>query len=83
MAASDDESFFALLAARDPPSARTRWYMSAFACLTALNYPDKVASLYQSVLGSYIPKDDAFEETKKICEAITKLVGIIGAARVW
>ncbi|KIX03854.1 uncharacterized protein Z518_07407 [Rhinocladiella mackenziei CBS 650.93] len=76
------EKFYAVLAARIQPTHRPRWYLSALACLAALNHQDEVASLYTLLLKSYIPKEEQLDLTRKIREALVILVGIIGAAKI-
>jgi hypothetical protein len=79
---ADEESFCRTLAALDNPRDGLRWYLSVISCLAALNHPDKVASFYQFLLSSCVLEGREFNETSMIREALTKLVGIVGAAKV-
>ena len=76
------EEFYATLAAQTRPSHRPSWYLSAVACLAALNYPEEVATLYTILLESYVPEGERMHQTRRIQEVLTCLVGIIGAAKV-
>ncbi|KAI1608175.1 hypothetical protein EDD37DRAFT_183921 [Exophiala viscosa] len=76
------EEFYATLAKQSRPSHRPSWYLSAFACLAALNHSEEVASLYTLLLESYIAENERMHQTRMIREALTTLVGILGAAKV-
>ncbi|RVX68255.1 hypothetical protein B0A52_07258 [Exophiala mesophila] len=76
------EEFYATLAAQTRPSHRPSWYLSAVACLAALNYPEEVATLYTILLESYVPEGERMHQTRRIQEVLTCLVGIIGAAKI-
>jgi len=57
------------------------WYLSVFPCLAALNQVEDIAALYPIVLQE-IDETEHLDVTRKIREALTKSVGIIGAAKV-
>lgn len=56
--------------------------MTAVVALGALNYPEEIPKLYRLLLDAYIPEAEQKSETGKIREALTKLCGIMGAAKV-
>lgn len=57
------------------------WYLSVFPCLAALNQVEDITALYPIVLQE-IDETEHLDVTRKIREALTKSVGIIGAAKV-
>lgn len=77
-----DNDFIASLATLTPPGAQLKWYLGAIVALGALNYPEEIPTLYQRLLEHYIPETEQFDETRKIKEALTKVCGIQGAAKV-
>lgn len=82
MAHSIDVNFYHSLAATAKSAPRFKWYMTAVVALGALNYPEEVPKLYRLLLDAYIPKAEHKSETTKIREALTKVCGIMGAAKV-
>ncbi|KAF7553870.1 hypothetical protein G7046_g6970 [Stylonectria norvegica] len=76
-----NEEFVKSLATLGKPFPRVKWYISVIVALAALNYPEEVPSFYEILLKHHIPKDEQFEETRKIREALTKVCGIQGAAK--
>jgi hypothetical protein len=77
-----DDAFLQSLADITAPYPRFKWYMSAIVGLAAMNYSEEIPALYTTLLKSHIPKSEHFAETRKIREALTKMCGIHGAARV-
>lgn len=75
-------TFIASLAALQKPEYRIKWYLGAIVALSAVNYSEEIPSLYNILLKDYIPEDSHFDETRKIKEALTKVCGIHGAAKV-
>lgn len=65
------------------PSSRFKWYQTAIMALGALNYPEEIPNVYNLLLEKYILKESQFQETQKIREGLTKLCGIMGAAKVY
>lgn len=82
MAGQFDVDFYHSLAATGKSAARVKWYRTAIVALGALNYPEEIPKLYQLLLTSYIPEADQQLETGKIRESLTKVCGIMGAAKV-
>jgi hypothetical protein len=74
--------FYRSLADVGKSSTQFKWYLTAIVALGALNYPEEIPNLYKHLLEVYIPEPDRFEETKKIREGLTKVSGIMGAAKV-
>lgn len=64
------------------PGNRMRWYLSVFPCLAALNQVDEIVALYPVLIQTYVDEAQHRQVTRQIREAITKAVGIIGAAKV-
>ncbi|KAF4762130.1 hypothetical protein HAV15_008013 [Penicillium sp. str.  len=81
MAGQFDVDFYHSLAATGKSAARVKWYRTAIVALGALNYPEEIPKLYQLLLTSYIPEADQQLETGKIRESLTKVCGIMGAAK--
>lgn len=61
---------------------RLKWYLTAIVALGALNYPEEIPKLYALLLSDQIPKPERKSETSKMREALTKVCGIQGAAKV-
>lgn len=77
-----DNEFIESLAELGKPYPNFKWYLGAVVALGALNYPEEIPTLYGRLLELYIPPADQFNETRKIKEALTKVCGIQGAAKV-
>ncbi|KAH8697926.1 hypothetical protein BGW36DRAFT_359696 [Talaromyces proteolyticus] len=75
-----DHEFYNSLAQLQP-SSQFKWYQTAIVALGALNYPEEIPKLYSLLLDRYIPKGSRLNETRKIREGLTKLCGIMGAAK--
>ncbi|KAJ5560612.1 hypothetical protein N7513_003011 [Penicillium frequentans] len=77
------EDLYAQLQALDEelPGNRLRWYLSVFPCLAALNQVDEIVALYPVLIQKYVDEAQHRQVTRQIREAITKAVGIIGAAK--
>lgn len=82
MADSFDFEFYHALAAIGKSTPRPKWYLTAIVALAALNYPNEIPKLYQLLLDAYIPEADRFTESTKIRKGLTKVCGIMGAAKV-
>lgn len=78
------EGFYAQLQALEDalPGTRMRWYLSVFPCLAALNQVDEIVDLYPVLLQKYVDEAQHRQVTRQIREALTKAVGVIGAAKV-
>lgn len=63
-------------------AGRLKWYITAVISLAGMNYAELIPELYTTLLSSYIPIQDHVNETRKIREALTKVCGIWGAAKV-
>jgi hypothetical protein len=62
-----------------------RWYTVLIVTLSSMNYPDEIPNLYQHFMSHYLPliqEDEKLLAARKIREALTKSVGIVGAAKV-
>jgi hypothetical protein len=77
-----DNDFVDSLAKIGEPYPRFRWYLTAIVCLAALNYPEEIPTVYERLLQVYIPEDAQLQETRIVREALTKVCGIMGAAKV-
>jgi len=78
-----DQPFTDTLKTLGEPFPRFKWYLSVIVCLAALNYPEEIPGFYTLLLEKkYIPEAQQFDETRKIREALTKICGIQGAAKV-
>jgi hypothetical protein len=77
-----EAEFYQSIADLGKSSPQFKWYMTAIVALGALNSAEEIPYLYELLLNVYIPKADHFEETKKIREGLTKVSGIMGAAKV-
>lgn len=77
-----DNEFIESLAETGKASPSFKWYLGAIVALGALNYPEEIPTLYSRLLEAYIPSEDQFDETRKMKEALTKVCGIQGAAKV-
>ncbi len=77
-----DNDFIESLAESGKLYPNFKWYLGAVVALSAVNYSEEIPTLYARLLEQYIPKDDQFNETRKIKEALTKVCGIQGAAKV-
>lgn len=84
MTMTSREDLYAQLQALDEelPGNRLRWYLSVFPCLAALNQVDEIVALYPVLIQKYVDEAQHRQVTRQIREAITKAVGIIGAAKV-
>lgn len=82
MAKQFDVNFYHSLAAANKSASRFKWYTTAIVTLGALNYPEEIPKLYQLLLTTYISEADQKLETSKIRESLTKVCGIMGAAKV-
>lgn len=70
-----------------PTSAqKQRWYNVVIVALSSMNYPDAIPQVWEHFLSYYIP---TLPQTKRLLaariirEALTKSLGIVGAAKVW
>ncbi len=61
---------------------RLKWYITAVLALGGMNYAEIIPELYKVLLAEYIPKEHDANETRKIREALTRVCGIWGAAKV-
>lgn len=77
-----DHDFIQQLAKLGEPYPRVKWYITAIVALSALNYPEEIGPLYLQLLQKYIAPEDQFDQTRKIKEALVKVCGIHGAAKV-
>lgn len=59
-----------------------KWYITAIVAVAGMNYAELIPELYTTLLQEYIPETEHYEETRKIKEALTKVCGIWGAAKV-
>lgn len=65
--------------------AKLRWYTVLIVTLSAMNYPDEVPNVWAHFTEDYlplIPQEERLIAARKIREALTKSVGIVGAAKV-
>lgn len=77
-----DNDFIDSLAELGKPYPRLKWYATAIVALSAINYPEEIPNFYSRLLEVHIPEAEKFNETRKIKEALTKVCGIQGAAKV-
>lgn len=77
-----DVNFYHSLAATGESAIRFKWYRTAIVALGALNFPEEIPKLYKLLLDTYIPEADQKLETSKLRESLTKVCGIMGAAKV-
>jgi hypothetical protein len=64
---------------------KLRWYTVLIVTLSAMNYPDEIPNVWHHFSSHYlplIPQGDRLLAARKIREALTKSVGIVGAAKV-
>ena len=62
-----------------------RRYMVLIVTLSSMNFPDEVPNVFQHFLSHYLPllqPDERLLGARRIREALTKSVGIVGAAKV-
>lgn len=62
-----------------------RWYMVLIVTLSSMNYPDEIPNVWNHFAAHYlpiIPADEKLLAARRIREALTKSVGIVGAAKV-
>jgi hypothetical protein len=65
--------------------AKLRWYTVLIVTLSAMNYPDEIPNVWKHLETHYLPllsQDGKLQAARKIREALTKSVGIVGAAKV-
>jgi hypothetical protein len=65
--------------------SKVRWYSVLIVTLSAMNYPDYVPHVWEHLSSHYLPlveEDEKLLTARKIREALTKSVGIVGAAKV-
>ncbi|KAK2750275.1 hypothetical protein FQN55_002422 [Onygenales sp. PD_40] len=63
---------------------KLRWYMVLIVTLSAMNYPDEIPNAWQHFTKHYLARLEPEERliaARKIREALTKSVGIVGAAK--
>jgi hypothetical protein len=73
------QSFFQEVEDLKSLEEKFRWYM------VLMNFPDEVPNVFQHFLSHYLPLlqlDERLLGARKIREALTKSVGIVGAAKV-
>jgi hypothetical protein len=66
--------------------AKLRWYSVLIVTLSAMNYPDEIPNVWRHLETHYLPlldQDGKLLAARKIREALTKSVGIVGAAKVF
>lgn len=78
-------SFFQEVEELKTTQEKFRWYTVLIVTLSSMNYPDEIPSVYRHFLSHYLPlikESDRLLAARKIREALTKSVGIVGAAKV-
>jgi hypothetical protein len=61
---------------------RLKWYITMILAFGGMNYPELIPDLYEILLNEHILESEHVNETRKIREALTKVCGIWGAAKV-
>jgi hypothetical protein len=62
-----------------------KWYMLVIVTLSSMNYPDAIPEVWSHLTSHYLPlvsQDQRLLAARRIREALTKSLGIVGAARV-
>lgn len=77
-----DNDFMHSLAAIGSASPKLKWYTTTIVALAAMNLGDGIPAFYKRLLANYIPENARFSETQKIREALVKVSGVIGSAKV-
>jgi len=65
---------------------KLRWYTTLIVTLSAMNYPDEIPNVWSHLSSHYlplIPENQRLLTARKVREALTKSVGIVGAAKVF
>jgi len=78
------QSFFQEVEDLKSLEEKFRWYMVLIVTLSSMNFPDEVPNVFQHFLSHYLPllqPDERLLGARKIREALTKSVGIVGAAK--
>jgi predicted RNA-binding protein with PUA-like domain len=79
------QSFFQEVEDLKSLEEKFRWYMVLIVTLSSMNFPDEVPNVFQHFSSHYLPLlqlDERLLGARKIREALTKSVGIVGAAKV-
>ncbi|KAE8383906.1 hypothetical protein BDV26DRAFT_299337 [Aspergillus bertholletiae] len=79
MSKSFDKEFYRELAATS--HSPFKWYMTVTVALGAINYPEEISKLNDLLLKEIIPQSEQLNELRKIREGLTKVCGIMGAAK--
>lgn len=78
-------SFFSAVEAIPDLPQKLRWYSVLIVTLSAMNYPDEIPNVWAHLSKHYLPllsPEEQLIAARKIREALTKSVGIVGAAKV-
>lgn len=78
-------SFFQQVEKLEGLPEKFRWYTVLIVTLSAMNYPDEIPGVWKHLSSHYlplIPQEERLLAARKIREALTKSVGIVGAAKV-
>jgi hypothetical protein len=79
------QSFFRVVEGLKSLEEKFRWYMVLIVTLSSMNFPDEFPNVFHHFLSHYLPLlqlDGRLPAARRIWEALTKSVGIVGAAKV-
>jgi hypothetical protein len=79
------QSFFREVEDLKSLDEKFKWYMVLIVTLSSMNFPDEVPNVFHHFLSHYLPllqPDERLLSARRIREALTKSVGIVGAAKV-
>lgn len=67
------------------PEEKLKWYTIVIVSLSSMNYPDGIPEVWSHLSSHYLPliaPEERLLAARKIREALTKSLGIVGAAKV-